>query len=556
MDDRVNAIENKIDDWMYENLNPDIPRYKYIYHCNLAYIDIMVESKMLFSPFERHYLFSLNYNTHIAYMKLNEEDEFDYIFDHNVYLQAFDMILLGMEYSMLCDVFPLLHSDEAVMSIKDNDIYFDFEEMPKRHYKFINDFSMRKLLSYTLQMANGRCEKKSYDDEEIAMKLADLYMHFWNENMLPSDYEPYTGMDWGGISFFLILAAMRRFNKLYKKDFDIVSLDSQKMMILMSPNGVRKMRTFVPSEDDDMYELALKDHVYQPKGKGLFPKANITDAPLIRTKDGYIFANSLVVLFNDSLETQFLNYLRRCDNPRYLRIKDKIKERVIPLIQEMVKYKFSNIQSIVNFNVRMLTHKKNKRECDLLLVDNTGVALYLEIKHFYNPQSYGEIKVLDKELKKALNKMPDQLEAIKVNWEMLKKQHGILWDLKELYGVIVSHRYTGYNVDVRPETPIVNYSDLFESIAESSCLKEIYLGCREIDELYPKITFIQKEIPIDFAGYTFHLYGEALDPVCEIIVGQSYKKQIYRSLTSTSPTSYKNVQELARAYVDEIEKNK
>lgn len=556
MDERIDEIENKIDSWIYDNLNPDIPRYKYIYHCNLAYIDIMIDNKMLFTPYEKHYLFSLNYNTHIAFLKLKEEDEFDYKFDYDVYPQAFQMIILGMEYSRLCDIFPLLHSGKANMSIIENDIYFNVQEMPKKHYKFISDFTMRKLLSYTLQMANGACEKKNDSDEDIAMKLADLYMHFWNENMQASDYEPYTGMDWGGISFFLIVAAMRRFNKLYKKDFDIVSLDSQKMMIIMSPHGSKKMRTFVPSENDELYNLALEDHIYKPMGKGLYPKASIADAPLIRTKDGFIFSNSLVILFNDSLETQFLNYLRRCDNPRYLKIKDKIKERVIPLIKEMVEYKFPNTHGIANFFVKMPNHKKNKRECDLLLIDDTGIAVYLEIKHFYNPQSFGEIKVLDKELQKALDKIPDQLEAISKDWQSLKVQNNLTYDMKEIYGIIVSHHYTGYNVEIRPETPIVSSSNVFESIAEASCIKEVYNGCREIDELYPTITFVKKELPMMFAGYTFHLYEEALNPLCEIVVRESFKKQVWNSLKSTVPISYKNTKELAHAYVDVMKKDK
>lgn len=36
MNDRLDEIENKIDSWIYDNLNPAILHYKYIYHCNLA----------------------------------------------------------------------------------------------------------------------------------------------------------------------------------------------------------------------------------------------------------------------------------------------------------------------------------------------------------------------------------------------------------------------------------------------------------------------------------------------------------------------------------------
>jgi len=326
MDGRINAIEKKIDTWVYDMLDDSLPKNKYIYNCNLAYIDLVIDQKVLFSPFEKHYLFSLSYNTHFAHLKLKEDLEFDYKFDRKMYAYAFNMILRGMQYSMLCDIFPLLHCGKATMRMVGNNISFDINAIPKKNYKYISDYSIRKSLSYTLQMANGKLEDNN--DEDIAMKLSDMYMHFWNENMLYGDYEPYSRLDFSGISFFFVLASMRRFNKLYKKDFDIVSVDSQKMMILLSPNGVKELRSYVPGEDENLYNAALADHIYKPVGKELFPKLSVADAYLNMTSDGYLFANPLVILFNDSCETQFLNYLRKCDNPRFLRIKDKIKERV------------------------------------------------------------------------------------------------------------------------------------------------------------------------------------------------------------------------------------
>lgn len=550
MNETFEDIESKIDDWLYDALNPSIPRNKYIYHCNLAFIDLMIDQKMLFSPMEKHYLFSLNYNTHIAHIKLKEEPVFHYRFDKKMYAFAFKMILLGMQYSMLCDIFPLLHSGKAAIQIAGKHISFDIKDLPKKHYKYISDYSIRKALSYTLQMANGKMQDS--DDEEITLKLSDLYMHFWNENMLYGDYEPYTRLDYGGISFFFVVASMRRFNKLYKKDFDIVSLDSQKMMIILSPKGVEELRNYVPGEDEHLYNGALEDHIYKPIGNGIFPKLSVADASLNRTSDGYIFANPLVILFNDSCETQFLNYLRKCDNPRYLRIKDKIKERVIPLICEMVKYKFPLIVSISNFYVKIPFQKKNKRECDLLLVDNSGMALYLEIKHFYYPQSFCETKKVDQELTKALRKMPDQLEAIRESWNTIKETYHIACDLSELHGVIVSHRYTGFDIKIDTQTPIVSSATLYESIAESKNLKDIYLGCKEIDDIYPTVRFVKREIPFDFAGYVFHVETECLDPLFEIQFIKSYRNQIYKNISSRKTQNYNNITELARAYIDQI----
>jgi hypothetical protein len=550
MDDRVSLVEDQIDNWLYKRLDASLPRNKYIYHCNLAYIDLVIDQKILFSPFEKHYLFSLDYNTHIAHKKLAEEDNFDFSFDRKLYVYAFDMIIRGFQYSMLCDIFPLLHSEKADMVIEGQNISFHVKNLPKKNYKYISDYSMRKALSYTLQMASGKLQ--DCDDESAAMKLADIYMHFWNENMVYDDYEPYTRLDYGGVSFFFILAAMRRFNKLYRKDFDIVSLDSQKMMIILSPNGVSELRGYVPGKNDTLYNMALEDHIYKPIGKGTFPKLSVADAFLNRTSDGYLFANPLVILFNDSCETQFLSFLRKCDNARYLRIKDKIKERVIPLISEMVKYKFPTVTPIPNFYVKIPLQKKNRRECDLLLVDESGIAIYIEVKHYYYPQSFCETKKVDSELSKALGKMPDQLQAITENWDAIKNTYHVTCNLEELHGIIVSHHYTGFDVEIDCNTPIVSATTLYESIAGAQCLKDIYIGCKEIDEIYPSIHFLKKDLAIDFAGYTFHLEVECLDPLFEVQFIRSYRKQIFKSVSSTRPNSYKNVQDLARAYIDEL----
>lgn len=550
MDDQVSLVEDQIDNWLYERLDVSLPRNKYIYHCNLAYIDLVIDQKILFSPFEKHYLFSLDYNTHIAHKKLTEEDNFDFSFDQKLYAYAFDMIIRGFQYSMLCDIFPLLHSEKADMIIEGHDISFQIKNLPKKNYKYISDYSIRKALSYTLQMASGKLQ--DCDEESAAMKLADIYMHFWNENMVYDDYEPYTRLDYGGVSFFFILAAMRRFNKLYRKDFDILSLDSQKMMIILSPHGVSELRGYVPSKDDTLYDLALEDHIYKPIGKGTFPKLSVADAPLNRTSDGYLFANPLVILFNDSCETQFLNYLRKCDNARYLRIKDKIKERVIPLISEMVKYKFPTVTPIPNFYVKIPLQKKNRRECDLLLVDESGIVIYIEVKHFYYPQSFCETKKVDSELSKALGKMSDQLQAIAENWDAIKNTYHVTCNLKKLHGIIVSHRYTGFDVEVDCTHPIVSATTLYESIAEAKSFEDIYIGCKEIDEIYPSIRFLKKDLAIDFAGYIFHLQVECLDPMFEIQFIRAYRKQIFKSVSSTRPNSYKNVQDLARAYIDKL----
>lgn len=550
MDKIVNEVEEKIDKWMIENLDKSIPRNRYIYHCNLAFIDIVVDQKALFTPFERHYLFSLTYNTYIAHLTLKEEEKFDYSIDKHLYALAFNMIIKGFQYSMLCDIFPMLHSEKGVMEVNGKEITFKLKDIPKRNFKYISDYSIRKALSYTLQMVNSKFQ--NCDDEEIAIKLAEEYIYFWNENMRFDDYEPYSRLEWGGIGFFFVLASMRRFNKLYKNDFNILTMSPAKMMIVLSTKGVKDLRRWVPTDNDKFYELALKDNIYRPIGNGSFPKLSISEAPLNITKDGFIFANPLVILFNDSEESRFLNYLRKCDNERYLRVKDKIKERVIPIIIEMIKCKFPKVISIPNFHVKIPFQNKNKRECDLLLVNEEGSAVYLEIKHFYNPQSFCETKKVDNELNKALKKMPDQLSAITESWNDIKKSYNIGVDLKKIQGIIVSHQYLGYDVEIDIKTPIVDVANLYESIAEANNLEEVFSKCKEIDEIYSKIKFNNKDLKFKFSEYNFTIEAEYLEPLGEIAFIKSYREQVYKNVIQGKKKDFNNPSDLAKAYLESL----
>lgn len=547
--EEINELEKEIDRYLFDVLDPSIPRNKYIYHCNLVFIDIVIDQKLLFTVSEKDYLFSLSYNTFIAHKKLKEEEEFDFKFDRVLYAYAFKMIVLGMQYSLLCNVFPLVHSGKAHIDVDEFGVMsFEIKNIPRKNYKYISDYTIKKALSYTLQMANGKISELK--DEQIAMKLAEIYMNFWNENMLFQDFEPYNRLDWGGISFFFILAAMRRFNKIYKNDFDIVKTDSQKMMIILSKKGVDQLRGYVPNSDDDLYKMALEDNIYKPMGKNLYPKLSVSDAPLNKTADGFIFANPLVILFNDSSETRFLNYIRKHDNKRYLRIKDKIKERVIPIITEMIHYKFPEACAIPNFNVLIPGANKNHRECDMLVVDQNGYAIYIEIKHFYYPISCSETNNLDEQLSLALDKVPEQLLAIEKNWEKLKQNYNMTTDLKVLKGVIVSHHFTGYDVRIDANFPIVSVNTLYESIAEAQSIEEIFNGCKEIDTIYPNIKFVSRDISFSFAGKAFRTKLECLDPVFEVQFIHSYRKMVSKNLVVGKQPQFKNVSDLAKAYIE------
>lgn len=108
--------------------------------------------------------------------------------------------------------------------------------------------------------------------------------------------------------------------------------------------------------------------------------------------------------------------------------------------------------------------------------------------------------------------------------EYNKRTYHLSCDLSELKGIIVSHRYTGVDVKIDLQTPIVNTATLNESIAKAKKSKEIYVGCKEIDDIYQTINFVIREIPFDYAGYYFHIEAECLDPLFEIQFMKSYRK--------------------------------
>ena len=63
----------------------------------------------------------------------------------------------------------------------------------------------------------------------------------------------------------------------------------------------------------------------------------------------------------------------------------------------------------------------------------------IEFKHFYIPESTGEVKVLDTEFNKAMKKMPNQLDAIRKSWNALSQEYELPTEIKELHGMIVSY---------------------------------------------------------------------------------------------------------------------
>ncbi|MED1724737.1 hypothetical protein [Brevibacillus parabrevis] len=547
-------IENQVDLYLFELLDSSIPRYQFIYHINLVYIDFIIDRQLWFSTTEKHFLFSLSYNIFLAYKKLSEEETFEYKFDKELYIYCLNFLIKGMQYSMLCDEFPSVNSGNKRIIIHDDRKTISFieeREKPRRKHEFINKYNLRKALSYTLQIACEKLNDKS--DEDATFELTKAYDSFWNENMLYDDFEPYSRLDWGGVTDFFIRASMKRFIKLYRLDFNIEKFGSHNMMIIISPQGRNRIIEFTVTKEQQTINQVLEDYTYKPIGNGLFPKSNISDAPIIQTKDGFLLINPLVMLFNESSETRFLNYLRKYDNARHQRVKDKLKERVIPIIEQLIKLKFSNVVVKSNFSLPIPRKKKHTRELDLLVVDeSTGFVLYIEVKHFFNPMSVAEMKNLDKQLQEALDKTSDQVEAIKYNWEIIKQRFGISTDIKEIECIILSHQYLGNNVEINSKVPIVNPQNLYESLAESNSVKEFYKSNKEIDEIYNSIKIKSSDINFEYSTFNFSLKTEVLDPEFEMLYLSAYRKNIMKTVNLNRKSIFQSTEEAVETLFKEL----
>ena len=193
MEKAFQEIENHIDQWLPQKLNKNIPRYIYIYHCQCVYIDMMIGKKLLFSTaesLETQCIFALNYNIHLAYRYLKEDEEFEYIFDIYLYNYTTEMMWESLIYAKLCDIFPRLYSEKATMTQNGKQISFVYENIPRAKNRLMNYYLFRKPLSYLLQYACAITEGQNEADRQIL--LLDIYKHYWGENLWNYDYEPYT----------------------------------------------------------------------------------------------------------------------------------------------------------------------------------------------------------------------------------------------------------------------------------------------------------------------------------------------------------------------------
>lgn len=523
-------LEKLVDEWIPKLLDKSIPRYSFIFHCNCAYVDVAIETGCFFSSSEsseRYLVFALNYLTHLAYKYLQEEDVFLYEVDDLLYKYTYKLLLEAYTYAELCDVFPKAHDNKASFSKEGDLIIVNEEELCRESMQQYEYYLLRKPLHYILQYGCGKTAKTDMTKRQMA--IFELFSSYWDENILNDDFEPYSAMEGGGVRDYLMITAAKRYILLYDADFMVHKLRWTALLICFSKQGASRIRTMIPTDNDEFYQQAIEDCIYKPLGKGDYPKANLADAPIIRTKDGCMFINPFLLLFNNSVDTQFLNYLRRHDNKRFLKIKDKIKERCIPEVVLWLNERIKGLNKISNFELR-IPGTKNKREFDLLVCDLLGNALYIEFKHFYLPESYSEKRNLDTELIKAQKKMKDQLYVIKENSEEVMNLLKSDCAINKIDGIIVSYLYTGTDVEISNEYPIISLLTVKEAIKCANSLNEIYEFCQMSEKQYVGVPLVKRNVIREYAKMKFRITKRVFNPVFEKRANERIYDHVVKSI--------------------------
>lgn len=152
--------------------------------------------------------------------------------------------------------------------------------------------------------------------------------------------------------------------------------------------------------------------------------------------------------------------------------------------------------------------------------------------------------------------MPDQLLAIKENWDLIKQVYSIEWDLKQIKGIIHSHSYLGRNVEINDSTPIVNLQNFIESLTEANTIEGLYECNKEIDTVYATVPTVKKAIKFRYGSYIFNLTLEALSPDFEVLFILEHRKNILKNIDMNEKTVYKSIEEYAQDLISKLEKLK
>lgn len=145
--------------------------------------------------------------------------------------------------------------------------------------------------------------------------------------------------------------------------------------------------------------------------------------------------------------------------------------------------------------------------------------------------------------------MPDQINAILKDWDNIKQLYNIKTGINELKGVILSQIYIGYDVRNDKDTLLIDTTTLYECIAKSRSLREMYQECKAIDDAYENVKLITKEFTFKLGKYILNANLECLNPIFEKNFNNIIGKNIYEQIKIGEDKKYRNLKEVAMEYI-------
>ena len=122
---------------------------------------------------------------------------------------------------------------------------------------------------------------------------------------------------------------------------------------------------------------------------------------------------------------------------------------------------------------------------------------------------------MDRELEEAQRKMKDQLYAIKENSEEVKYLLKSGCKINKIDGIIVSYLYTGTDVAISDEYPIISLLTVKEAIRNATSINEIYGLCQKSEQKYACVPLVKKTVIREYAKMKFQITKKVFDPVFE-----------------------------------------
>ena len=102
--------------------------------------------------------------------------------------------------------------------------------------------------------------------------------------------------------------------------------------------------------------------------------------------------------------------------------------------------------------------------------------------------------------------------------------------INKIHGMIVSYLYTGTDVEILEEYPIVSLLTVKEAIKQSTNISELYDFCQKSEKRYASVPVVKEDIIEEYANMKFKITKTVLNPEFEKKANNYILKQVRKSI--------------------------